>query len=253
MSENMTNVLICGIFSNTGMAVYNAVKDKTDVNVVCGVDAKNPVVGYCDFPVYKSFDEVREAVDLVIDFSSPDMLDEVLSYVTENSCTLIEGTTGYTKKQKEYIRSYGEKASIFMSNYLSLGLDILFKLCFEAAKALGTFDIEIIEMYYRNKINAPGMTTLSLAEFINDATGGNRKIVVGRSSKRKGDEICIHSVRGGIMNGTHEVMFIGEKEVLSVKHDILDTSAYGEAAYDVINFMKGKPYGFFTLKDYYGY
>ena len=253
MSEHMTNILICGIFSKTGMSVYNSVKDKKDVNVVCGVDAKNAFVGGCDFPVYKSFDEVREAVDIVVDFSSPDMLDEVLSYVTENDCILIEGTAGYTKKQKEQIKACGEKAAIFMSNYLSLGLNLLFRLCFETAKTLGNFDVEIVEMYYKDKVNAPGMTTLSLAEYINEATGGTRKIVVGRTSKRKGDEICIHSVRGGTLIGRHEVMFIGEKETLTVTHDTLDRSVYGEAAYEVINFMKGKPYGFYSLKDYYGY
>ena len=253
MSEHMTNILICGIFSKTGMTVYNSVKDKKDINVVCGVDADNPYNGNCDFPVYKSFDEVREAVDMVIDFSTPDMIDEVLSFVTENDCILIEGTTGYTKKQKDMIKSAGSNACIFMSNYLSIGLNVFFKLCFEAAKMLGKFDVEIIEMYYKDKINAPGMTTMSLAGYINEALGGNRKIVCGRSSKRKGDEICIHSVRGGTLIGRHEVMFIGEKETLTVTHDTLDRTVYGEAAYEVVNFMKNKPYGFYSLKDYYGY
>jgi len=253
MSNKMKNILICGIFSKTGMSVYDSVKDKEDLNVVCGVDAYNPMIGDCDFPVYKSFDEVREAVDIVIDFSTPDMIDQVMEFVTENNCILIEGSSGYTHKQKEYIRESGKNACIFMSNYLSSGLNLLFKLCFEAAKSLGKFDVEIVEMYYNTKVNAPGATTLSLAEYINEALGGNRKIVVGRSSKRKGDEICIHSVRGGTLAGKHEVMFIGEKEILTVMHDTLDISIYGDAAYSVINFMKDKPYGFYSLKDFYGY
>ena len=252
MSENMKNILICGIFSKTGMTVYNSVKNKPDLNVVCGID-ENPYSGNCDFPVYKSFDEVKEVVDIVIDFSTPNMIDQVLEFVTTNNCVLIEGTTGYTKKQKDTIKAHGNDARIFMSNYLSLGLNLLFKICADAAKMLGKFDVEIIEMYYATKVNAPGSTTLSLAEHINEALGGNRKIVVGRSSKRKGDEICIHSVRGGTLTGRHEVMFIGEKEVLTITHDTLDTAIYGEAAYEVINFLKDKPKGFYSLKDFYGY
>ena len=253
MPNKMTNILICGILSKTGMAVYNSVKQKPDLNVVCGVDPSNYMGGNCDCAVYKSFDEVKEVIDIVIDFSSPDMLDDVLRYVTENKCILIEGTTGYTKKQKEKIRSYGENARIFMSNYLSVGFNVLFKICFETAKMMGSFDIEIVEMYYRDKINAPAATTISLANYINEALGGTRKIVVGRTGKRKGDEICIHSVRGGKLNGEHIVHFIGEKEVLTISHETFDPSIYGEAAHEVINFMKGKPNGFYQMKDYYGF
>lgn len=253
MSQKITNILICGISSRTGAAVYNLVKDKHDINVVCGVDAHNSLAFNCDFPVYKSFDEVREIVDMVIDFSTPDMLDEVLKYVSDNNCILIEGTAGYTKKQKEKVTEFGSKAKVFMSNYLSVGINLLFKLCFEAAKTLGTFDVEIVEMYYRDKVNAPGATTMGLAEYINEALGGTRKIVVGRTSKRKGDEICIHSVRGGTMTGEHVVMFIGEKETLTLKHESLSTSVYGDAAYGVINFMKNKPVGFYSMKDYFGF
>lgn len=249
----MINVLICGIFSKTGMMLYKMLRDNAGINVVCGVDSLDTLDADCDVPVYKSFDEVKEVVEAVMDFSSPDRIEEVLSFVTENKCVLIEGTVGYTKAQKELIRSYGDKAPIFMSNNLSLGVNLTFRLCAQAAKTLGNYDVEIVETYYRDKVNAPGATTLTLAQYINEALGGDRKIVVGRTSKRKGNEICIHSVRGGNVVGDQEIMFIGEKEVLTIKHQTLNSTIYCEGAIEILNFMKDKPNGFYDLKDYYGF
>ncbi len=250
--NKITNILICGIFTQTGMMIYNLARKRDDMYVVCGVDESNSFGGNCDVPVYKSFDEVKEVVDIVVDFSAPEAFDDVLNFVKENGCKLIEGTAGLTRKQKDAVRLFGKEHPVFMSNYLSIGMNLLLKLSFAAAKALGTYDIEIIEKYDSDKINTPGETTLNLAEHINEALGGTRKIVVGRFSRRKGDEICIHCVRGGKVVGDHEIMFIGEREVLTIKHETLDRAVYSEGAMEIINFMIDKPAGYYTLHDYYG-
>ena len=248
----MTNVLICGVGTQAAIVYYKMNKKRNDIIVVCGVDKDNYLNNEYDFPVYKSFDEVREMVDVVIDFSSPDMLKEVLSFVKDNNCVLIEGVAGYTKKQKQQIVEAGASVPIFMSNYLSLGLNTFFKACIEAAKSLGAdTDIEIIEKYYGTKINAPGATTITLAEEMNEVLGGTRKIVVGRSSCRKGGEICIHAVRGGNVVGELEVLFLGQNEVLSFRHEALTKSIYAESAMNLIDFMADKPNGFYNMKDYF--
>ena len=238
----MINLLICGVGSKTGMAAYNLAKTRSDITIMCGVDGTNYMNASCDCPVYKSFDEVKEPIDIVLNFSTPAMLDEVAEYVLENNCILIDGTPGYTKKQRE---------AVFASNYLSLGLGLMFRLCVQAARTLKNFDIEIIEKFYSKKINAPSNTTIALAESINSCLGGDRKIVVGRSSKRKGNEICIHCVRGGSMVGEHEILFIGEREIMSIKHETLDTAVYAEEALNIIDFMKDKENGCYNMKDYY--
>ncbi len=244
----MINVLICGINSEFGKTVYQQSKD-TNLNVVCGID--KGMVGDYNCPVYKSFDEVREVVDLVIDFSSPDMLDDVLEFVTENGCPLVESTTGYTQKQKAKIKKASEKAPIFMSYNLSVGVNLMLKLCVEMATALPTYDIEIIEKYDAQKINAPGAIALNIAQEINLALGNTKKIICGRSSKRRGEEICIHSVRGGSKHDEHEIMFLGEKEVISIKHSAFDNLLYADGAIKLASFMNGKPNGYYTLKDYF--
>ncbi len=245
----MINVLICGINSEFGKAVYQLSKD-TNLNIVCGVD-KGIMADQINCPIYKSFDEVREVIDLVIDFSSPDMLDDVLAFVTENGCPLIESTAGYTQKQKTKIKKAGEKAPIFMSYNLSVGVNLMLKLCVEIATSVPSYDIEIIEKYDSQKINAPGSIALSIAQEINQALGGNRKIVCGRKAKRRSDEICIHAVRGGLKHDEHEIMFIGEKEIITIKHSAFDNLLYADGAIKLVSFMIGKPNGYYTIKDYF--
>ena len=181
----MVNVLICGINTDMGKCMYD-VAEHNGINVVCGVDKSLGTTFNC--PVYKSFDEVREIIDFVIDVSSPDMLEDVLAFVKENDYPLIEGSVGYSAKQKQQLKEAGDSVPVFMSYNLSLGVNLLFRLCVETAKALKNYDIEIIEKYNANKVNAPGATTINLANELNEALGATRKIVYGRTSQRKKGE-----------------------------------------------------------------
>lgn len=247
----MVNVLICGINDEKAQRVYNLTKQNPDVHIVCGVGSMATISGNIECPVYTALDQVREIVDMIIDFSASEMLDQVLEYAIKNKCKLIECSVGYTKEQKQKVKDAAKLIPIFVSQYLSIGVNLLFKLCVKAAETLGKYDVEIIEKYYSYKKNAPGSITLSLAEDIKEALGGNRKIVIGRSSKRHGDEICIHCVRGGNILGEHEILFIGEREVITIKHETLDKSLYAEGAVKIAIFMANKPAGYYTMKDYF--
>ena len=246
----MKNVLICGIATDMGKCVYKEA-ERQNLNVVCGVDKSLNGDWEFDCPVYSSYDDVREFVDVIIDVSSPSMLGSTLAFAKENSCPLREGTTGYTAKQKQDIMLASESIPVFMSYNLSLGVNVMFKLCVEAAKMLKNYDIEIIEKYSPLKINTPGATTISLANELNLALGGNRKIVIGRTNGRKGDEICIHCIRGGSASNEHEILFLGKKEKLSLLHVTDDNSLYADGAIAIINFLSDKKSGYYTIKDYF--
>ena len=244
----MINVLICGINTDMGRSMYE-VAERNGINVVCGVDKTISDVFNC--PVYNSYEDVREMVDFVIDVSSPDMLDMTLGFVKENNYPLIEGTTGYSFKQKEELKKAGEVVPVFMSYNLSLGVNVLFRLCVETAKVLRGYDIEIVERYNAKKINTPGSTTLNLANELNEALGGNMKIIIGRTSLRKSGEICLHCIRGGNVDSQHDVLFIGEKETITISHITEDNALYAEGAVMIVNFLKEKKNGFITMKDYF--
>lgn len=247
----MINVLICGINNEKAQCMYNLTKNNPDINIVCGVDYNNNVLSNLDCTVYGDFDEVDDAVDVVVDFSASAMLDEVLEFSVKNNCTLIECFIGFNADQKSKVMEASKQIPIFVSQYLSLGVNLLFKLCAKASKALEGYDIEIIEKYYNSKKDTPGAITTALAEEINEILGGERKICIGRSSKRHGSEICVHCVRGGNILGEHEILFIGEKEVITIKHETLDKTLYAESAVKILGFMKNKPAGYYTMKDYF--
>ena len=244
----MKNVLICGISTDMGKCVYE-VAERNGINVICGVDKK--ISGEFTCPVYKSYEEVREFIDVIIDVSSPVMLKETLAFAIENNIPLVEGTTGYTKAQKESIKKAAEKIPVFMSYNLSLGVNVLFKLCVETAKMLKDYDIEIIEKYNADKVNTPGATTIAIANELNEALGGTKKIVIGRSAARRANEIGIHCVRGGAIANEHEVLFFGGKEEIKLGHLTVDDSLYAEGAIAIIKFLSDKEKGYFTIKDYF--
>lgn len=245
----MINVLISGITGPIGKSVYEFSKKEKDIFVACGVDES--VDCECDCPVYKSFDEVKEMIDVVIDFSSPEFFKFVYKFVSENDCALVEGTTGYTQGILDELKNLAKKRAVFASRNLSPGTNTLFRLCVAAARELKDFDIEIIERYGRNKTAIPGGTTLNLAKAIKEELGLNGKIIFGRSNRRKNGEICIHSVRGGGIQGEKEVLFIGEKETLSVKHTDDDKSLYAETAIRVARDIVSRTPGLYSLSDYY--
>lgn len=244
----MINVLISGINDGTGKKVYELITKTEDFNLVCGVD--EAIGGDFNCPVYKNFDEVKEMVDVVIDFSKPERLPFVLEFVKENGCALVEGTTGYTKVQMQQIKKLSETLPVFISHNLSLGTSMLFRLARIAASELKNFDIEIIEYRDREKQNAPGATTLSLARDISETLGEKSKIVSGRNGKRKQGEISLHSVRGGNIAGANEILFIGEDELIQIKHESFDNLLFARGAIKAARFISEKTAGFYTMKDF---
>lgn len=244
----MINVLISGINDGTGKKVYELIKKDEDFNLVCGVD--ETIGGDFNCPVYKNFDEVKEMVDVVIDFSKPERLPFVLEFVKENGCALAEGTTGYTKAQLQQIKKLSESLPVFISHNLSLGTSMIFRLARIAARELKNFDIEIIEYRDREKQNAPGATSLSLARDIFETLGEKSKIVSGRNGKRKPGEISLHSVRGGNLAGANEILFIGEDELIQIKHESFDNLLFARGAIKAARFISGKTAGFYTMKDF---
>ena len=249
----MINVLICGISGETGKRIYLTSQKNELLNVVCGVDTQFKSNIEFDCPVYASFEEVKEMVDVIIHFSTPDVLSEVLEFALENNCAIVDGTTGYTLKQKEDIQNASAKIPVFMPTNVSTGVNALRKLCLLASETLGDFDIEIIEEHQACKANAPSMTANMLAEAINGTFLKNKKIISGRkgNGERSRDEICIHSVRGGNLNGKTTIMFIGEGETISITHEVHHRTLFAQGACDVACFITKQKPGIYNLENFY--
>ena len=247
----MTNILISGILGHMGKNVYELAQADKNVCCVCGIDLTKAA---CDgTPVYDSFADVHEPVDVVIDFSSAANLSNVLAYCKKTGCGAILAATGYTAEDLAAIDEAAKRFPVFKTANLSVGVNLLQKLVKEAAAFLGeSFDIEIIEKHHHLKKDAPSGTALMLAESANEGAGGKKHFVYGREGMvgaRDGAEIGIHAVRGGTIVGEHEVLFAGEDEILTLAHSARSKKVFAAGALRAAKFLHGKTAGKYDMND----
>ncbi len=246
----MIKVLICGIAGHMGGNILELLKGDGEAEAVCGVDLHTPE----NFAgkVYKSFDEVSEKVDVVIDFSSPACLEGELEFCAKNGVPAVIAATGHTPAQLELIDEYSKKVAIFRTANFSVGVNLLVKLVREAAAFLGEkYDIEIIEKHHNLKKDAPSGTALMLAESANSAFEDKKPYVCGREGivGARGREIGLHAVRGGTIVGEHEVMFCGEDEIITLSHSARSKKVFAAGAIRAAKWIAGKPAGLYDMKN----
>ena len=243
----MVNILICGAGGKMGATLLELLSGDFEAKAVCGVDIHSPENVH--IPIYKTFVEVKEKVDVIIDFSSPAVLKGELDWAVKNDVPVVLGSTGFSEEQLKYIEECAKKVAIFKTANFSLGVNLLMKLVREAAEVLGDkFDIEIIEKHHNLKADAPSGTALMLAE---SANVDNKNYLYGRDKNtgKRGKEIGLHAVRGGTIVGEHEVMFAGEDEIVTLSHSARSKKVFAAGAIKAAKFLAGKPAGKYNMQD----
>ena len=244
----MINVLLCGCGGKMGGFVANTIKNDENITTVCGIDRFN---GGCEFPVYNSFNEIKQDIDVIIDFTNPALLDDILEYATDKKILTVIATTGYSDAQIEKIKEAANKIPIFFTFNMSLGVNLICSLAKKAAAVLGDgFDIEIVEKHHNQKIDAPSGTAIMLANAVNETFGDSKIYEYDRHSKRakrSENEIGIHSIRGGTIVGEHDVIFAGHDEVVTISHAAYSKEVFAVGAVKAAKFITGKPNGLYDM------
>lgn len=245
----MTNIIITGACGKMGKVIQNIVENRDDCTVVAGVDKYDD--GCRPFPVYSTIGEVQEKADVVIDFSNPSLLDELLEYGKSTKTALVIATTGYDDCQKKKIQDASADCPIFFTYNYSLGINLLVSLAKKATQLLGDeFDIEIVEKHHNQKIDAPSGTALMLADAIAEEFENPMKYEYDRHSKREKrtkDEIGLHAVRGGTIVGEHEIIFAGRDEIITLSHSARSKEVFAVGAVNAAVYMAGKPAGMYDM------
>lgn len=245
----MIKVLLNGCLGKMGQAVESCVNERDDVMITCGVDIAE---GNKTYPVYRCFVDVEETPDVIIDFSNPLVLDDMLSFAVEKKIPVIICTTGFSEAQVQKIKDTAKEIAVFYSGNMSLGINVLIALSKMAAKVLyNSFDIEVLEKHHNQKLDAPSGTALMIADAISEEIG-DAQYVYDRHAYRKKrvhNEIGIHSVRGGTIVGEHEVIFAGHDEVVSLKHQAQSKGVFAAGAVNAAAYMKDKPAGLYDMSD----
>ena len=242
-------VILCGACGKMGGNVLSLLENDEEAMAVCGVDLYPKEIG---IPVYKSFSEIKEKADVIIDFSSPIGLEERLAYAKQNGLGIVLASTGFTAEDLALVERYSKDVAIFKTANLSLGVNLMQALIKTAAEVLGdAYDVEIIERHHNLKKDAPSGTALMLADTINEAFDNQKRIVNGREGivgAREKSEIGMHAVRGGTIVGEHEVMFAGEDEIITITHSARSKRVFAVGAIRAAKFLPKKVAGMYEMK-----
>ncbi|WP_296646357.1 4-hydroxy-tetrahydrodipicolinate reductase [Romboutsia sp. 13368] len=248
----MIKVVISGCNGAMGRALTEVISGIEDVSIVAGIDKK--INAYeNEYPVYESPLLLKEECDVIIDFSNPSNLNDLLKYGVINNVGLVIATTGFNEEEENKIKEASSSTRIFKSSNMSLGINVLINLVKQATNILGeTFDIEIIEKHHNKKVDAPSGTAKMIANAINDELNNAMEFNYGREgndSKRKENEIGIHAIRGGTIPGEHTVVFAGLDEVIDIKHLALSKKVFAKGAVESAKYIADKENGLYTMDD----
>jgi len=197
--------------------------------------------------------------DGVLDFTAPAATVEFAGYAAQARIVHVIGTTGCSKEDDAKIAAAARHATIVKSGNMSLGVNLLAVLVEQAARALGPedFDIEILEMHHRRKVDAPSGTALLLGE----AAATGRDIGLGKHSVRVRDghtgpradgDIGFASLRGGSVVGDHSVIFAGIGERITLSHNAEDRAIFARGAVKAALWARGRKPGLHSMRDVLG-
>jgi 4-hydroxy-tetrahydrodipicolinate reductase len=245
----MLKILLTGCGGRMGRVIAEICNQQNDISIVAGVD---PAMPECSFPVYQSCTEIKEEVDVIIDFSFHAAVSDILKYALENKVPAVIATTGFTPEELALIDEAKNQIPVFRSANMSLGVNLICQLAKRAARFLPDFDIEIIEKHHNQKVDAPSGTALMLADEISSVMPEEMKYVYGREGvcgKRKKEEIGIHAVRGGTIVGEHDVIFAGANEVVTISHSAGSREILANGAVCAARFLAEQNPGLYSMKD----
>ena len=196
--------------------------------------------------------------DVLVDFSSPAALAEHLAAAQAAGTAIMIGTTGLGPEHHAAIDAAARSIPVLQAANTSLGVNLLAHLVRETAARLGTdWDIEIVEMHHRHKVDAPSGTGLLLG---NAAAAGRRVDLAdaavrsrdGITGERPEGAIGFGVLRGGSVAGDHQVIFAGEGERIELGHRAESRAIFAQGAVKAALWLAGKPAGRYAMTDVLG-
>lgn len=246
----MIKIILGGCCGRMGRFVADIVKSRKDCDIVAGIDIVDDAT--LGFPVFQNYDEVNVEADVIIDFSNPVLLSSTLAYATANNVALVLATTGLSDEQIASVEKASETVPVFFSYNYSMGVSLICELSKIAAKVLGNgFDVEIVEAHHNQKLDAPSGTAIMLGNAVKEELP-DAYFEYDRHSKRQkrnGNEIGIHSIRGGTIVGEHSVMFAGNDEIVTISHSARSRAIFATGAVNAAVYLSDKENGMYNMSD----
>ncbi|MSO84368.1 MAG: 4-hydroxy-tetrahydrodipicolinate reductase [Rhodospirillales bacterium] len=202
---------------------------------------------------------VFRASDAVIDFTTPAAAFAHARLAAETGHALVIGTTGLGPEHERALQEAAKKTVIVRAANFSVGVNVILGLAREAARILrDDYDIEILEMHHRGKVDAPSGTALALGAAVAEGrqvslalkSAGARDGVTGA---RKPGDIGFAVMRGGDVIGDHTVVFAGEGERIEIGHRASSRVVFAAGAVRAALWTKGRAPGLYSMRDVLGF
>ncbi|HEY0625353.1 MAG TPA: 4-hydroxy-tetrahydrodipicolinate reductase [Allosphingosinicella sp.] len=230
----MTSIGLFGASGRMGQAIAEVVCERDDVNIV------------------------EDDCDVFVDFSAPDGLQRHLNIAVEVGKPIVIGTTGLGPDHQTLIDHAAESIPVLQAANTSLGVNLLAHLVREAAARLGPdWDIEIVEMHHRHKVDAPSGTALYLGKAAADGRGVDLQKVSdrgrdGNAGPRQDGAIGFAALRGGSVAGDHQVIFASDGERIEFGHRAESRTIFAKGAVEAAAWIMDKPAGRYSMADVLG-
>ena len=252
----MGKTLLHAIAESKDFTLHGALEHKghpdlgKDPNVLAGL--KPSGIQLTDDPL-----PVIAHAQALIDFTIPKVSTELAALSAQARIVHVLGTTGIGADDQAKITAAARHATIIQSGNMSLGVNLLAALAKQAAKALPGFDVEIVEMHHRAKVDAPSGTALMLGR----AAAEGREISLdghsvkgrdGHTGPRNDGAIGFASLRGGTVVGEHDVILAGPQERIVLRHVAEDRAIFANGALQAARWGQGKKPGLYAMADVLG-
>ena len=249
------NLTITGCMGRMGQQLIKTTKKEKGFKIYSLTEYKQINKKFNGIKPQLNTENAFKNTDVIIDFTIPKCTFEVLKIASRLRKRVVIGTTGFTKKEENLIKSFSRKIPILKAGNMSLGINLLMYLTEIAAKSLGNkYLSKVFEVHHKHKKDYPSGTALMLGKGI--AIGKNKEFynLIGKKflNKKKfpyGNKINFNSIRKGEVIGEHEVLFSSGKEIIKLNHEAFDRALYSEGALSAAKWLMNKKPGLYSMRD----
>ena len=262
------NIGIIGCAGRMGRALVQQVLDTSGCALAGGTEQPGPAVGQ-DLGALIGADPAGVVVgsdpaalfavsDAVIDFTLASVTAGHAALAGAHKKAFVLGTTGLDAAAKDVVAKAARSAAVVHAPNMSVGVNVLFALTEKVAATLGNdYDIEIVEMHHRHKVDAPSGTALGLGEAAAKGRGVKladvaRRTRDGHIGARSAGEIGFATMRGGDVVGDHTVVFAADGERIEIGHKAASRTIFARGAVRAALWTQGKPPGLYSMRDVLG-
>ncbi len=249
------NLSITGCMGRMGQQLIKTSKKDKQVELYSLTEGKKISKKISNIKPQLNTEDAFRSTDIIIDFTVPKCTFEILKIASKLKKKVVIGTTGFTKKEENKIKSYSKKIPILKAGNMSLGINLLMYLTEITSKILGDkYLSKVFEIHHKHKKDYPSGTALMLGRGI--AIGKNKDFYkllgnkyINKKSFPYGNKINFNSIRKGEVIGEHEVLFSSGKEIIKLNHEAFDRALYSEGAIEAAKWLKNKKPGLYSMRD----